>query len=259
MNAGRPISEDDLHAYVDRALDTARQAEVGAYLGAHPDMSQRIEGFARQRAMLRKALAPVIEEPLPARLNLARMIAAQRRPTRTLWRSAAAAALLLVGGGALGWFGHSMLNAPNGGIAALLREASENYQVYSPDHVRPVEMRSVDGAELVSWVSERLHRPVVVPNLAPSGFRFMGGRLVATPHGAAGMFMYDDDNGTRLVMMMRPMAIEEDAAFSRYEKAGIFGIAWSRDGMGYGLVGAAPFSRLQSIADDVRRQTAEGR
>jgi anti-sigma factor RsiW len=207
--------------------------------------------------LLREMLEPIAEEPIPAQLNLGRMIEARRKPPATAWRSAAAAVLLLVGG-ASGWFGHAALQAPSGGIAALAREASDTYAVYSADRVRPVEIRASDSADLVRWVSNRIQRPVMVPNLAGSGYRFMGGRLVATQHGPAGMFMYDDDKGTRLVMLMRPMAVEQDAAPSRYEKDGITSLAWAVGGMGYSLVGAAPFATLLPILDDIRKQAAQG-
>ena len=36
----------------------------------------------------------------------------------------------------------------------------------------------------------------------------MGGRLVATEHGPAALFMYDDDRGTRVTMLVRPMKVE---------------------------------------------------
>jgi anti-sigma factor RsiW len=79
----RPITEEDLHAHIDRVLDSAREVEVTAYLAAHPDVATRIHGYARQRTDLRAALAPIAEEPLPPELDLARMIARQRRPRQT--------------------------------------------------------------------------------------------------------------------------------------------------------------------------------
>ena len=45
----RPISEDDLHAYVDGALEPEREAEVAAYLDGHPDMARRVAAFSDQR------------------------------------------------------------------------------------------------------------------------------------------------------------------------------------------------------------------
>ena len=60
----RPITEDDLHAYVDGVLEPEREAEVAAYLEDHPDMARRVAAFSDQRDLLRKALAPIADEPL---------------------------------------------------------------------------------------------------------------------------------------------------------------------------------------------------
>ena len=43
----RAITEDDLHAYVDRVLEPERRAEVAAYLGEHPDVAKRVAAFTR--------------------------------------------------------------------------------------------------------------------------------------------------------------------------------------------------------------------
>ncbi|MDB5568587.1 MAG: putative transrane anti-sigma factor, partial [Tardiphaga sp.] len=51
--SGRPITEEDLHGYVDRVLPPDREAEVSAYIEAHPDVATRIAGYAQQRTMLR--------------------------------------------------------------------------------------------------------------------------------------------------------------------------------------------------------------
>ena len=62
---GRPITEDDLNAFVDQRLDPGRQAEVAAYLSAHPEIAARVEGYGRQRDQLRNLLMPIGEEPIP--------------------------------------------------------------------------------------------------------------------------------------------------------------------------------------------------
>jgi anti-sigma factor RsiW len=249
---GRPITEDDLHAYVDGVLDTARHSEVVTYLGAHPDVAQRVEGFSSQREMLRAALAPIADEPIPPQLNLARIIEMRhRRRIPTWW---AAAALLCVGG--LGGWGLRGIGLPaSEGIAALAQEAANTYDVYAPDHVQPVEMRASNQAQFVDWVSQRLHQPVTVPDLSASGYRLMGGRLVATSHGPAAMFMYDDDRGTRLVMLTRPMATDQNAPMSLQSKGTVTGFTWADAGMGYSLVGATAPDLLRPIANEVRRNT----
>src|SRR5258707_13074361 len=118
----RPITEDDLHAYVDRVLEPERQAEVAAYLGDHPDVAKRVAAFTDQRDLLRAALAPIAEEPLPPELNLSRIIENRaRRPSLVRW--AMAAMLLLSIGGLGGWAVRRALKGGAEGLVALGQEA----------------------------------------------------------------------------------------------------------------------------------------
>jgi len=252
----RPITEDDLHAYVDRVLDPERQAEVASYLEAHPDVAKRVEAFSGQRELLRTALAPVAEEPLPPELNLSRLIESRRQHRRSpVWR-AIAAMLLVCLGGAGGWVLRS--EAPGSpaltGLAALAQEATASYNVYAPDRVRPVELRASDSAQLVQWASSRLHQPVKVPDLAAAGFRLMGGRVVATSHGPAAMFMYDNDHGERLVVLTRPMSVDQGAPMTPLTNGDVAGFSWADNGMGYSLVSQASADSLRPLANEVRRQ-----
>lgn len=250
----RPITEDDLLAYVDHALEPERRAEVATYLDEHPDVARRIGTFADQRELLRVALAPIADEPLPAELNLSRIMEQRaRRPAVLRW--AIAAMLFLAIGGLGGWTIRGELQRSPEGLVALAQEATASYNVYAPDRVRPVEVRASDSAQLVQWVSDRLRRPVKVPDLTASGYRLMGGRLVATPHGAAAMFMYDDDRGSRLVVLTRPMSsTDQNAPMTPQSQGGVGGFAWADDGVGYSLVGRAPADSLRPIANEVRKQ-----
>jgi len=257
MTTSRPITEDDLQAHVDQALDPARRAEVDDYLARHPDVALRVAAYARQRDQLRAALAPVAEEPVPPELGLAQLLEARRAPRRWgAWQLAAAAAVLLGLGGFGGWWLRGA-QGPTGGIAALAQEATDSYRVYAPDRARPVELRAADQRELVSWVSDRLQQPVVVPDLTASGYRFMGGRVVATAHGPAGLLMYDDDRGTRLVVLIRPMAIERDTAMAAHANGAVRGYSWAQRGIGYSVVATASAETLHPLADEVRRQTTQ--
>lgn len=251
----RPITEDDLNGYVDGRLAAERRAEVVLYLDAHPEVAERIAAYRIERETLRAALAPIAEEPLPPEFDLRRMIEARRRPPATArWARAAAAMLLLGVGAAGGWTLRDMNAAPAGGLQALGREAAVNYAVYTPDRARPVEIRAEDRAQLLAWTSRRLGRPVTIPDLATSGYRLMGGRVVATEHGPAALFMYDDDRGSRLVVLSRPMAADADAPMTAHAGQGINGFSWSDGGLGYSLVGAAAPETLHPLADEARRQ-----
>lgn len=250
----RPITEDDLHAFVDQALAPERRGEVASYLNDHPDAAGRVAAFASQREQLRGALASIADEPVPVELNLSHII--ERRKRRPLRAWSAIAALLLVSiGGVGGWTVRGLSQGGSNGLPALAQEAAYSYGVYAPDRVRPVEIRASNSAELTQWVSGRLKRAVKVPDLSTSGYRLMGGRLVATSHGPAAMFMYDDDRGDRLVMLTRPMSSSsQDAPMMPHAAGDIAGFAWADRGMGYTLVGQLPGDTLKPIANEIRKQ-----
>jgi anti-sigma factor RsiW len=157
-------------------------------------------------------------------------------------------------GGVGGWNLRGTSQAPHGGIAALAREAASSYQVYAADPTRPVEMPASDAAQLVSWISQRLGRPITLPDLAPAGYRFIGGRLIATEHGPAGLFLYDDAGRERIAVMVRPMAVERNTPMSAHEQGGVAGYAWSDQGLGYSVVAPASAPDIHPVADEVRRQ-----
>ncbi|MDQ0394750.1 anti-sigma factor family protein [Labrys monachus] len=264
MSTQRPVTEDDLQAYVDDVLAPAERRRIEAYLDQHPDVAQRIGDYAGQRDALRQVLGGIAAEPVPPELSLAGLIEAHQLREREArkagavrrsdWRQAAAGLALLFAGGGAGWALHGVEAAPTGGAAVLAQEAADSYAVYAPDHVRPVELKAEASAELVNWVSGRLRHPVSVPDLSQAGYRFMGGRLVATAHGPAALFLYDDDRGTRLAMLVRPMAIDKDMPMSEHAMGTTGGVAWAEKGIGYSLVGSAPASALHPLADQVRRQ-----
>ena len=251
--SSRPITEDDLHGYVDGVLEPERVADVAAYLEDHPDMNRRVAAFSDQRDLLRRALAPIAEEAVPSQLDLAGMIRSRQRRASPVWWAIAAMLLLSIGGLG-GWVMRGSLQTSPAGLAALAQEAADSYHVYAPDRVRPVEMRASDSAQLVQWMSNRLKQQVKLPDLTGSGYRLMGGRLIATSHGPAAMFMYDDDHGDRLVVLTRPMASEQSAPMAPHSGGDVAGFAWADGGMGYSLVGQTAIEALKPIANEVRRQ-----
>ena len=62
----RPASEDELHAFVDGALQAARQDEVAAILRADPALAARVASYVRDRDLLREAVTQLSANPLPS-------------------------------------------------------------------------------------------------------------------------------------------------------------------------------------------------
>jgi anti-sigma factor RsiW len=68
------------------------------------------------------------------------------------------------------------------------------------------------------------------------------------------LFLYDDDRGTRIAMLMRPMTVDRTAPMTRHSYGPIEGYAWANKGVGYTLVAAASPDVLHPLANEVRRQ-----
>ena len=74
-------------------------------------------------------------------------------------------------------------------------------------------------------------------------------------HGPAAMLMYDDDHGSRVVMLVRVMQNGgNDSRMTEHKTGDVAGFAWMSGDLGYSLVGMAPAATLHPLADEVRRQ-----
>jgi anti-sigma factor RsiW len=68
---GPPVSEVELHGFVDGDLDRGRREAVQAFLAASPEDAARVETWRQQNETIRAAFARVETGPLPWSLPLA--------------------------------------------------------------------------------------------------------------------------------------------------------------------------------------------
>jgi anti-sigma factor RsiW len=164
----------------------------------------------------------------------------------------AAAAVIFVAGGGGGW-SLRPLSVPQWQTEArpLAQEAADSYRAFEPDHIHPIEVGADKRDDLVNWVSSRLQRRVSAPEFA-NGYRLMGGRVVPTSRGPAGMLMYDKD-GTRVVMLICPLSVHGAAPMTESVEDKLATVSWSEHGMGYSLVGETSSDELRPIAETIRR------
>ncbi len=261
-----PVDEHELNAHLDRQLPPDRAAAVAAYLAAHPEAQARLRQYAHQQQTLRAAIAAQSTGPIPAGLRVARLAAAQRR--RRSWRLAAAAAavLLFVLGGVGGWAARDadigLASLPHGGAAnaaarTTTAAAIEAYRVYSVEARHPVEVAAAQEAHLVQWLSKRLGRPLVVPDLGAVGFRLMGGRLLPSADGPAAQLMYENAKGTRLTCYYQTVGFGGETAFRYRQERGVGAFYWSDAGFGYAITARVDRALLLKIAEIMYRQIDE--
>jgi anti-sigma factor RsiW len=257
---GRPVEEDDLHARIDGQLPRERTEEVEAHLAAHPEQEARFSQYAQQRQELRAAFAAQASGPIPNRLRVAHLLAQQRRRRRRQLAQIAAALCLIVLGGIGGWAARDLTGPPSssspGVVASVITaDAIAAYRTFSVEVRHPVEVDAGQEAHLVQWLSKRLGRQLVVPDLAAAGFRLMGGRLLPAEDGPAAQFMYENGNGERLTLYLRT-GVGGETAFRYHEEGSIGAFYWSDEGFGYAIAAKADRDLLLRIAEIVYQQTS---
>ena len=258
--ADRPVDEDELHARIDGRLPPRRAVAVDAHLSAHPEAQARFSQYAEQRQALREAFAGQSTGPIPDRLRIARISEERRhRRYRQLAQIAAAVSLLILGGVA-GWAVRDVTGPlPSTGAGTVAGEITNDaiaaHRVFSVEVRHPVEVNADQEAHLVQWLSKRLGRELIVPDLASAGFKLMGGRLLPAEDGPAAQFMYENGSGERLTLYLRA-GVGGETAFRYHEEGGIGAFYWSDEGFGYAIAAKADRELLLRIAELVYRQTS---
>jgi len=255
-----PLSDDDLHALVDGQLSAVQRATLQARLAQDPKATATVAAWQHQREQLRALHASVLHEPLPAALVAASQGAARRRQQVARWQrwGGLAASVVLVFG--LGWSSHGWwTSAQQGGALTaqeFARQAGVAHAVYVAEQRHPVEVAAAQQDHLVQWLSNRLGRPLRVPDLQAQGFALVGGRLLPGDAGARAQFMFEHGNGQRVTLYLGalPPDAQSETAF-RYQADGPApGFYWIDHGFGYALAGRLPRAQLLVLAEAVYRQ-----
>jgi anti-sigma factor RsiW len=93
-----PVTDGELHAYVDGELPPDRSEAVEAWLASHPEDAGRVAAWRAQAEAIRARYGTTGHGPVPDRLTLSRITRSQRS-----WGAVAAAAAVVafvIGGGA---------------------------------------------------------------------------------------------------------------------------------------------------------------
>jgi anti-sigma factor RsiW len=246
-----PVTEDELHAYVDGELPADRRLTVEAWLKSHADDAARVAAWQAQAEMIHARYGGTIREPVPARLALDR-IARQRRS----WSRLVAAAVILafLAGGAAGWFGRGLINNERISPSTMTAEALEAYKLYVVEVRHPVEVPGAEANHLVRWLSKRLDYELRAPDLESLGLKLVGGRLLPGPAGQpAAFFMYEGPSGERFTLYCARSKAPQTAL--RYSSAGqVAAVYWVDGNINYVISGPADHARLSKVAQTAYEQ-----
>ena len=275
-NIPSPVTEAELHAFVDRELTPERQCEIEDYLARRPEETQRVESYLQQKLEIRALFEPVMGEPIPSRI---RQAAGRPRTPWYLQRFAAGIAIAVVSGSA-GWGLHSGMGTEpaattvaqrtSGAITmtsatGFAQRAAIAHAVYSPDQRRPVEVGADHEDQLVAWLSKRMGAPMKPPHLQALGYALDGGRLLPGDKGPVAQFMYQDNSGAKLTLYVSnevPAAsgakgkTNSETAFRFAQEGQVNVFYWVNGPFGYAISAEADKAELARVSGEVYRQLA---
>ncbi len=268
-----PISEEDIHAYVDGVLSDERREQVERAIESNPALAARISDYFSLNNMFHERYDRVLNEPVPTRL---------RTPEKRPWLSAAnwpqfagmAAALVLGVGIGVGtnlgkdvpalWAGGSPgASSGTSDTRPVSADASEVFAkkaalahvVYMPAVDRPAQISEDHEQEFVQYLANKLGTDVHPPMLTKSGFELAGGRILPGDDGPVAQFMYHNANGERVTLCISHRKVNANTtAFKLYQEGPVNVFYWVDGDFGYAVSGGIDRKVMLQIAHDVYAQ-----
>lgn len=253
-----PVTEDELHAYVDGELPADRREAVGAWLAANPEQAALVAAWRAQADSIRARYGDVVNEPVPQRLQLDQIIKndiTHARMRGRTWASMAAAAALVafIAGGGVGWYARAATTVAQPVFDKFTAEALDAYKLYVVEVRHPVEVPGSELAHLKQWLSRRVGHELNIPDLSSMGLKLVGGRLLPGPTGAAAFYMYEGPTGERFTIFCGKAGGPETAL--HFKSADQFAsFTWVDDKVGYVVSGPANRERLEAVTKVVYEQ-----
>jgi anti-sigma factor RsiW len=245
-----PVTEDELHAYVDDELPAERRSDVEAWLAAHADDAERVRSWRTMAEALHARYDAVADEPVPQRLDVDRLV---RAPRKWMYGALAATLLAFVAGAGAGWLARGAAAAPSA-FQNFTVDALDAHRLYVVEVRHPVEVPGSERAHLQQWLTKRCGWEVRAPELGATGLKLVGGRLLPGPTGPASFLMYESASGERFtVYTARAAAETTQMRYATHDHDGA--LFWADRGVGYVVSGGSDRERLTQVARLVYDQT----
>ncbi|MGC2316795.1 MAG: anti-sigma factor [Bradyrhizobium sp.] len=245
-----PVTEDELHAYIDNELPAERRGDVEAWLAAHPDDAERVQSWRAMAEALHARYDAVADEPVPRRLEIERLV---RQPRKWFYGAIAATLVAFSAGGGVGWLARGASASPSA-FQNFTVDALDAHRLYVVEVRHPVEVPGSERAHLQQWLTKRCGWDVRAPELGETGLKLVGGRLLPGPSGPASFLMYESASGERFtIYTARAATVTTQMRYATQDNDGA--LFWAERGVGYVVSGGSDRARLTQVARLVYDQT----
>jgi anti-sigma factor RsiW len=236
VNNPLPITDEDLHAYIDGALDEERTLLVHKALAEDAALAERVALFQADKAMFKTVYGPVAERPVPAE-----WIARVRRQEKPRWNwrlaGAIAAILLVVAASPLAWRYYAV---PNGGdVVDVALDAREGIPT-GKHHLLADNSPERDryGTALGQILGSNVH----IPDLSRMGYSLAGLNL----YRQAAEILYRGPQGQLFTLYVRRS--DGSARFDQFGRRGLRVCIWQDDQITTVMAGNVSPAAMQRLA-----------
>ncbi len=233
MSNPHPISDEDLHAYIDGALSQERALLVREALAGNAALAERVALFEADKAMFKTVYGPLAERPLPPEWT-----ARVRRRTRPRmnWRlaSAIAATLAVLAGSPLVW---RYASVPEGGDVVDVALDARAGTLPQTQHIGAPTVDRYDAA-LRQATASNVH----VPDLSRMGYRLAGLQL----YDKAAEILYRGPQNQLFTLYVRRS--DGSARFDQFARRGLRVCIWQDDQITTVMAGDVSAAAMQRLA-----------
>jgi anti-sigma factor RsiW len=249
----QPVTEGELHAYIDGELPADRREAVAAWLAEHPNEAATVAAWLAQAEAIRARFGAVAQEAVPKRLQLDAVMRNGAGGRRLAAIAAAAVIAFVVGGGA-GWMARGASAAGPVSAGEFTADALEAHKLYVVEVRHPVEVPGNERQHMTQWLTKRLGYDQRIPDLSSIGLKLVGGRLLPGPTGAAAFYMYEGPSGERYTLYCSRVGTSDSAL--RFDAGGksFAAFHWVDDKVGYAVSGPDDRERLEKVTKAIYEQ-----
>jgi anti-sigma factor RsiW len=227
MSGPADISDDDLHAFIDGALEPDRALSVRQALARDPALADRIAAFQADKAMLKQVYAPLADRPLPQEW-ITRIHRRPQSPWR--WATAIAAALLVAVATPLAWH---HLTPTDGDVVEAALDSRQDAGACDAN---------ASPAQYDSQLRQAVASNLRVPELNRMGFKLCG----LHRHGNAVEIAYRGPQDQLFTLTIRRS--DGSVRFDQFERRGLRVCIWQDDLVSTVMAGNISPAVMQRLA-----------
>jgi anti-sigma factor RsiW len=263
-----------LSAYLDGELNEADTRAVEILAEKDPEIAAELEELSRADAAIGEAFGMMLNDPVP--IGLARAIenapATDPEPAATPanrttaprfgFGSMVAGLALLIAGGVIGAYAmKSFAPEPDPETIEVamgkgwIAEVADYHRIYAGQTRHLVEVPASEQDHIETWLSNTTGVPFEVPDLAPEGWTFEGGRLLVAASKPVAQLLYKDAQGKVVALCFLQGGDEategQPVAFNTNVFDDIETVSWKTPSASYVVVGPSEGVDLPQLAEQV--------